>query len=223
MEDVEIDLLRRIDEAEHRAEDEGAGEGVAKRDAVGEHDAEAADDRVDRQLTAVFGMQRFRQAQQRPCRHDQRADGHGDEDPVPCGEEHDELADAGRDDRDRHEHHEDQRHHLGHATALERVAHDRNGDDARCRGANTLHDTAGEQDGEGWSNGSGGNRRDIDDQAGDQRRAAAETIGDRPEEELTGAEAEDVGGDDVLAVVFILDAERGADLLQGWQHDIDRQ
>ena len=39
-----------------------------------------------------------------------------------------------------HEHHEDQRHDLGHLPAVERVAHDGDGDDARGRRADALHE-----------------------------------------------------------------------------------
>ena len=36
-------------------------------------------------------------------------------------------------------------------------------------------------------------------------------------------QAAEIGGDDILPVVFVLDAEAGADLLQAGQHDVDGQ
>ena len=54
-----------------------------------------------------------------------------------------------------------------------------------------------------------------------QRRPPAETVRERAEEELRNAEAGDVGGNDILPVVLVLDAEAGADLLQAGQHDVD--
>ncbi len=53
--DADIDLLRRVDEAEQRAEDRGRRQRVAERDAVGEHDAETVGDGAHVKRAAVFG------------------------------------------------------------------------------------------------------------------------------------------------------------------------
>ena len=69
--------------------------------------------------------------------------------------------------------------------------------------------------------GRGERRRDIDGQPAQQRRPPAEAVGQRAEDELREAEAGNIGGDDILPVVLVLDAEAGADLLQAGQHDVD--
>ena len=79
-----------------------------------------------------------------------------------------------------------------------------------------------EQDDEARRERGGEGGGDVDRQADEQRAAPAETIGDRAEKQLRAAEAQNVGGDHVLPVVLVLDAEAGADLLQAGQHDVDR-
>ena len=54
-EDVDEDLLARGHEAEHGAEQEHAGKAVEQRQPVREDDAEAAGNRLERELAAVFG------------------------------------------------------------------------------------------------------------------------------------------------------------------------
>ena len=78
-----------------------------------------------------------------------------------------------------------------------------------------------EQDGEGRREGRGEGADDVERDADEQRRAAAEAVGDRAEDQLRRAEADHVGGDDELALVLVGDAERLAHIGQGRQHDVD--
>ena len=107
--------------------------------------------------------------------------------------------------------------------AAEDVADDRDGDDPGGRRADALDEAQAKQHGEGRREGRREGRGDIDGQAEQQRRAPAEPVGDRAVEKLRAAEAQDIGGDDILPVVLVLDAEAGADLLQAGQHDVDGQ
>ena len=59
--------------------------------------------------------------------------------------------------------------------------------------------------------------------AEEQRRAAAEAVGERPEDELRHTEADHVGGDDELPLVLVGHAQILAHVGQGGQHDVDGQ
>ena len=65
-EDVDEDLLARGHKAEHGAEQEHAGKAVEQRQPVREDDAEAAGNRLERELAAVFGVERLGQAEEGP-------------------------------------------------------------------------------------------------------------------------------------------------------------
>ena len=123
-EDVDEDLLARGHEAEHGAEQEHAGKAVEQRQPVREDDAEAAGNRLERELAAVFGVERLGQAEEGPEADQRRKAGHEHEDRLPRAGEQQYLADAGGDDGHGHEDHEDQRHDLGHVAAREAVADD---------------------------------------------------------------------------------------------------
>ena len=139
--------------------------------------------------SAIFRMQRFGQPQGCPDRDGQRDRRHEDEDHVPFRKQHHELADARRDDRDDHEHHEDQRHDLGHGAAAEDVADDRNGDDARRSRADALDEAKRKQRREARRERRAKRRDDIDAKPEQQRRAPAEPVGDRAVDELRKPEA----------------------------------
>ncbi|MNT03024.1 hypothetical protein D3C72_1375420 [compost metagenome] len=143
-----IDLFGRIDEAEQRTEDKGAGERVTKRNAVGEHDLEAAKDRTGGEGADIVRMQGFRQAEIHPGRHDGGNSRHEGEDQMPVTEKQHDLTGAGCDDRNDHEHHHDQRHDFRHLAAAIDVTHDRDGDDACRRRADALNETKDQQAGE---------------------------------------------------------------------------
>jgi hypothetical protein len=140
---------------------------------------------------------------------------------VPVAEQHDHLTGAGCDDGNDHEDHHDQRHHFRHLAAAEDVTNDRDSDDAGRGRADALDEAQQKQRFEGRNEDDGERGDDIDRQADDHRHAPAETVGDRSVEELRDAEADEIGGDDILAVVFVLDIECGTDLLEARQHDVD--
>ena len=65
-EDVDEDLLARGHEAEHGADRNMPGKAVEQRQPVREDDAEAAGNRLERELAAVFGVERLGQAEEGP-------------------------------------------------------------------------------------------------------------------------------------------------------------
>ena len=67
--DPDIDLLRRIDEAEQGAEDEGTCQRIAKRHTVGENDLEPSRHRFQRERTHVGRVQRLGKADIHPDQH----------------------------------------------------------------------------------------------------------------------------------------------------------
>ena len=90
-------------------------------------------------------MQGFRQAEIHPGRHDGSNSGHEGEDQVPVAEKKHDLTGAGRDDRNNHEDHHDQRHDFRHLAAAIDIAHDRDGDDARCCRTDALNEAQEQQ------------------------------------------------------------------------------
>ena len=86
----------------------------------------------------------------------------------------------------------------------EAVADDGGRDHAGCRGAEALRqaESGGLRTGS-RREGRGEGADDIDAQPEQQRDAAAEAVGQRPEDELREAEAEHVGADHQLPLVFV--------------------
>ena len=62
----------------------------------------------------------------------------------------------------------------------------------------------------------------IKTEAAEQRQLAAEAIRQRAENELRAAHTEQIGGDDILAGIFVNDTEACSDFLKTRQHDVDR-
>ena len=116
-----------------------------------------------------------------------------------------------RDDRHDHEHHHDERHHLRHLASAKPVAHHGDGDDPRRRRPHALQGAHEEQHPEAWREGRENRGGDINAEADQQRPAPAETVRYRSEDQLSGTETDHIGRDDELALVFVLDAERGTD------------
>jgi hypothetical protein len=146
-----------------------------------------------------------------------------DEDHVPGADEHDDLAAARRNDRHDHEDHHDKRHDFRHLPSAVDIADDGNSNDAGGGRTKPLNEAQRQKPGKGrdHSDAEGGN--DVNAEADQQRNTAAEAIGKRPVEKLGKSETEKIGGNDILAMIFVLDAEAGADLLQCGQHDVDGQ
>ena len=116
------------------------------------------------------------------------------EDRLPRAGEQQYLADAGGDDGHGHEDHEDQRHdRLGHVAAREAVADDGGRDHAVAAAPRPCVKRRARRDCEIRREGRGEGADDIDAQPEQQRDAAAEAVGQRPEDELREAEAEHVG------------------------------
>jgi hypothetical protein len=166
-------------------------------------------------------MQRLWQAEIHPCPDDGRHDRHEDEDQVPVAEQHDDLPGARRHDGHDHEHHHDQRHDFRHRTPAENVADDRDGDDAHGGRADALDEAHRQQGGEARHENRGQRRHDVDAEPDKHGNAPAEPVGDRAVEQLRESKADQVGRDDILPVVLVLDAEARADLLEAGQHDVD--
>ena len=145
------------------------------------------------------------------------------EDPAPRPEQHDDLPDGGREDRHREEDDEGERHHPRHVAAAVAVAHDRDREHARRRRADAHQHAGDKQQREGGREGREDAEHHIGADADHQHRLAAEPIGQRPVDDLRGAEAEQIGGDDPLPLVLVADPEALADGGQCRQHGIDRE
>ena len=203
--------------------DEGGRKRVEQRNAVAQHIGETVQHRLRRQFDHVFGVLGFRQAEGDPEEIAERCEPEENEDQMPVPEQHDRLADRRRDHRNDHEYHHDQRHDLGHLAAAVKVAHDRDGDDAGCGRAEPLTEAHDKHHGEARYEGTENRADEIDHQADKQRQLAPEPVRQRAIGKLRHAEAQHIGRDDELMLVFGLDAEAGADLLEARQHDVDGQ
>ena len=89
------------------------------------------------------------------------------------------------------------------AIAAREAVDDGGRDHAGYRGAEALRQAESEEDCEIRREGRGEGADDIDAQPEQQRDAAAEAVGQRPEDELREAEAEHVGADHQLPLVFV--------------------
>ena len=132
---------------------------------------------LERELAAVFGVERLGQAEEGPEADQRRKAGHEHEDRLPRAGEQQYLADAGA--------------MMGMAmktmkisdmtSAMSRpgeaVADDGGRDHAGCRGAEALRQAESEEDCEIRREGRGEGADDIDAQPEQQRDAAAEAVG----------------------------------------------
>ena len=183
---------------------------------------ETGQDGGDRERPAVFGRQRFGKPQHDQRGHQKRKQADDDEDHVPFGKDHDQLADAGCDHRDDHEDHQHQRHDFGHHPAAIDVADDGNRDDAGGGGPDALNEAQCQKPGKRRNEDNGERAERIEAKAAKKRQLAAEAVRQWAEDELRTAHPEQIGGNDILAGVFIGDAKACADLLKTRQHDVDR-
>ncbi|EYD74790.1 hypothetical protein Rumeso_03653 [Rubellimicrobium mesophilum DSM 19309] len=219
--DIYVDLLRGADEAEQRSEEAGPGHRIPEGQPVPDHEAEAPQDGSGGQATPPLGLQRLGQAQVGPESEGRRQQPHEDEDAVPGAHEEQDLSDARGDDRDHHEDHEDEGHDLGHGPSREAVTHHGRRDDAGRAGSEPLDESQGKEEPERRREGRRENGRHIGADPDEERRAAAEAVGQRPDEELPDPEAQHVDRDDELAVVLVRDAQGIAHVGQRRQHHID--
>ena len=90
------------------------------------------------------------------------------------------------------------------------------------RGAaeDALQGPRGEQRLEARRRRAGDGGGDVEREAPEEDRPAAETVRHGADEDLAGAEADEVGGEHALTMVLVRHVERRADLLQGRQHDV---
>ena len=207
MEDVDEDLLRRVDEAEQAAEHEGHGQHVADADAAGQRRPEGSQYACRLDRLAILGMLGLGQLQQDPDHHDGAETGQHAENPAPGRDPEDRLTDRGRQDRHGQEDDHGERHDTRHLAAGIAVAHDRNDEHAGGGGTDALHHARRHHRLEGACEGRGDAGDDIDRQAHEQDRTPAIAIRDRAVEDLRDPEAEQIGGDDPLPLVGLGDAE----------------
>ena len=223
LEHVEEDLLRRVDEAEQRALNRRHRQGVAHGLTVAEHGLERQNYPLGLDRQAILGMQGLGQAQAGPDHQGDAGEGQHREDALPRRDQQDQLAQRRCENRHAEEDEEAQRHHLGHGPPLEAVAHDRHRQHPRRRRAEPLTDTGDDQRLERRRQHRHQTERDIDADTDHQDRLAPEPVRQRPIDDLSPTEAEQIRCHDPLPRVVRRHAERVAHGGQGRQHGVDRQ
>ena len=163
----------------------------------------------------------FAQPEQHPEKHHRTERCEEPEDAAPVHHRQQRLADGWGKDRRRHEDDHHQRHDLRHRSPGVEVACGRDGDDPAAAGACPLKNARGDEHGKigGVDAADAGNR--VGRQRNKQDVPPAEAIRQRPVDQLRYAEADHVGDDNQLPVVFLSDPEPIAHLRQCRQHDVD--
>ena len=177
---VEHDLLDRGDVGGEPAEDRGQRERIAQRQAVARRLARGAQDAPCVERAAIFGMQRFGQADEAPQPHHCAIAREQQEDRAPRPDEQDRLAEARRQHGHQHEHHEDEAHDLGHRLAVEQVADHRDDEDARHGGGHAHRDAPGDQQVEARRHPAQQGEAGVERDADGEDRLAPEAVGERP-------------------------------------------
>jgi len=128
----------------------------------------------------------------------------------------------GRQHRHQDEHHHDHRHDARHLPTDEQVAHDRSHYDPSYGPADPLQETGAEELRKTLRRRRHGGCEHEEREAEQERAAATEAIGKRAPEELPDRHSNHENRHHEGQLGGIVCAERGADLRQSRQHDVDR-
>jgi hypothetical protein len=141
----------------------------------------------------------------------------------PAADVAEQLAERGRHHGDQNESRHDQRHDTRHLPAFIEIAHNGDNDDAGRGSAKPLEEAGRQQPGERLR---GACQRGADrekDQAGEEDREAARSVGNPAGDQLAEDQSDQVARHDPLAVVVPPDTEILSEVGQNRQHDVDRQ
>ena len=121
-----------------------------------------------------------------------------DEDPAPVEGDEEGATDAGRQDRRNAEHEHQPAHHNGNGVTAVEVADDRHGDHCRGRRAHALENPQDAEDSDARCEDRQQRSQDMDADSGKQRLFAAESVRERPDQQLSECEADESSGDGQL-------------------------
>ncbi len=217
------DLLGRAQVREKRSEHESGAERVSERRAGSQDFEDRTADSDRREGSATADWQRFGLAKREPGEGDCGDCEDGGEYGAPAAKPEDCLAECRSDDRNQDEDGHRERHQPGHLAAFVLIPQHGDGDDARRRGPEALHDAACDHHLE--------RGREHAQQAAGHEEGQARVYGSpspdavrkRAKDDLTEPQPKEHRRDDELGVVSAEHPEVAADLGQRRQHRIDRQ